>query len=252
MSAFLGWTTKTGQSKTMFFDVVTEEDQTLVSTATENPVEEGANVSDHIRKELDRVALDCFVSNQPVHDVNSRGGRVEKLPIKLQKYKPPLQATPGSAFGAAGAAIKDAVGSLLGGNQEYAAQVLQFPSSFDAVADTLQILEKLQDDRQLVEVVLPSKVYDNMFLEHLNVHRNAGSGGGASFRLEFKKIRKVEVRIVTAPVPTEVRGLVKKVRGAKGVVEAAAPAQKKLSVLKGLANSAQDFIPAEIRKLWGK
>ncbi len=201
--------------------MVTTETQELASTATEHPVEEGANIADHVRDELDRCSLEVFISNQPVYDWNARGGKVSKLPIKLQKYK------------AIGGAIKGAIGALLGGNQEYNAQVLQFSSSFDAVGETIALLEKLKKQRQLINVVIPSKLYENMMLEKITVTRTAGSGDGAQIHLDFKQLRMVEAKIVTAPIPTEIRGIIAKSKGAQGPKNAKAEVQKK-SVAKSL------------------
>ncbi len=233
MGAYLTWTPKVGPAKSLFFDAVTEEAQDLASTATEHPVEEGANIADHIRDELERCSLEVFVSNQPVYDWNNKGGKVSSVPIKLQKFKPPLAPTPGAVFGAIGSAVKAGVGALLGGNREYAAQVLQFKQSFNAVSDTLTVLETLKKSRQLVNVVIPSKTYENMLIEKVHVSRNASTGDGAKFHLEFKQLRMVEAKIVNAPIPTEIRGATMKTKGAQGPKNAKAETQKK-SIAKGL------------------
>jgi hypothetical protein len=229
MGAFLSWSPTAGPSKSLFFDVCTEEAQELSSTATEYPVEDGANVSDHVKRELDRVTLEVFVSNTPIYDVNDRGGAVQSKEIKLVKYKAPFALNPGAVFSAVGGAIS----SLFSGNREYSANVLQWSTDFDAVSDTLGILEKLKADVQLVDVVLPSKVYENMFLEKIEVSRNAGTGSGARFSLSFREIRKVAVRLVNSPVPTQVRGSIPKPKGLQSPKVPGAPAAKK-SVAKGL------------------
>lgn len=225
MAAFLSWSTKSGASKSLFFDVCTEEHQELSSAATENPVEEGADVADHVRKELNRVTLEVFVSQTPIFDMNDKGGKVDSVPIKPPKFTPPLQPTPGSVFGAAG----DAVRNLLGGAPpEYSAQVLQWSSSFDAVADTLTVLEKVRDDVELVSVVTPSRVRENMYLERIEVIGNAGTGTGRTLRLSFRELRKVQVRIVNAPIPTETRGQLMKPKGTQGAKEVSPDAAKRL------------------------
>lgn len=233
MGAFLTWQPKSGPSKSLFFDAVTDESVDLSSVSTDHPVEEGADISDHIRKERDRCSLEVFVSNSPIYDWNNRGGRVQKMPIPLAKYKAPLDATPGAVFGAVGGAIKGAIGALLGKQEEYGAQVLQFANEFDAVADTLELFTKLRDDKQLVTVVLPAKMYQNMHLEKIQMQRNAGTGDGARFHLEFKQLLMVEAKLVNAPIPTETRGQPKKPKGAQGPKNAKAEVQKK-SIAKSL------------------
>ncbi len=213
--AFIWWTTDAGEDKTLYFDVCTAEGQELTSTVTEYPVEEGVNVADHVQKDLDKVTLEVFVSQEPIYDINSRGGKVSKIPINVTNYKAPLAPTPGAVFNAVGGAIKDAIGSLLGNKSEIAAQVLQFNDSFDAVADTLVILEDIKNSVQLVNVALPSKLYENMCLTHIGVKGDAGTGTGRAFDLDFTELRKVKVRIVNAPIPTEIRATVKKPKGAQ-------------------------------------
>ncbi len=247
--AFLWWTTKAGQDKTLYFDVCTEESQELVSTATEHPVEEDANVADHVKKELDHVTLEVFVSNEPIYDINSRGGKVAKIPIKVAHYRAPLAPTPGAIFSAGGNALKDGIGALLGKKEEYAMQVLQWDTAFDAVSDTLEELEKLRDEVQLVNVVIPSKVYSNMHLAHIAVKGDAGTGTGRTFQLDFVELRKVKVRIVNAPKPTEVRGEVKKSKGAQGSGKGAVAGPKK-SVAKASVDALLPHLPDSVQSFF--
>ncbi len=81
MGAFLVWTTPNGESKSLLFDVVTEEGQTLSASSTDHPVEDGPDITDHIQKEVDRVSLTVFVTNTPIVDIHGRGGVV--APLKL-------------------------------------------------------------------------------------------------------------------------------------------------------------------------
>lgn len=236
MGAFILWKPKAGPSKSLFFDACTSEGQSFTSTATEHPVETGANVSDHVRKELDRVTIEVFVSNAPIYDWNDRGGKLSKVKLKVEKYKAPFAPTPGAVFAAVGGAVKGAMAALLGGgDEEYAAQVLKWDASFDAVADTLQALEKIKNEVQLVDVVLPSRLHENMMLESIEVERNPGHGDAASFKLGFKQIRQVEAKLVNAPKSTQKRGEIAKKKGAKGATEVK-PAGRGKSILKSLKN----------------
>lgn len=238
MSAFLTWSPKIGPAKSLFFDVVTEIGATFVSTPTDNPVEEGIDVSDHVKHDPVRVTLEVFVSNTPIYDRNNKGGFYGSVPIKLEKYKAPLAPTPGAVFGAIGGAIKDAVGSLLGGHQEYAANVLQFPD-FDAVADTLQVLEQLRDTSQLLTVYTRARSFDDMHLSKITLHRNAASGTGGTFQLELQQIRQVTVSIVNAPIPTQVRAKPAIAKGAQSPAEVLGG--KKMSVAKAAGQEIVDF-----------
>lgn len=248
MAVFLSWSPKVGPPKTLFFDVCKEEDAEFSSVVTDHPVESGANVADHVRRQLMRVSLDVFVSNSPIYDWNFRGGQLRSLNLAEGAkqsatgslyYKAPLEPTPGAVFGAVGKAVKGAIGSLMGGDKgEPKANVFQWNSEFDAVADTIEVLERLRKDVQLVSIVTPHREHESMFLETFRVNRNAGTGDGASFRLSFREIRMVEAKILNAPIPTEIRGHTAKSKGNKGPAEAKAPEQKKrdVSFLKAVQN----------------
>src|SRR5689334_13044349 len=56
------------------FDVVTTETVELTATATEKAVEQGADISDHVRPGLTRITLECVTSNTPISDVNNLYG----------------------------------------------------------------------------------------------------------------------------------------------------------------------------------
>lgn len=234
MGAFLVWTTKAGENKSLRFDVVLEESQMLTMVSTDSPVEDGPDVTDHIREELDRCSLTVFVTNHPIEDVNGRGGRMASIKLDVPKWTPPLEATPGSVFNAVGGAIKNTIGSLLGGAApEHSANVFQFPAEFDAPAETIAALDEIRTAKQLVDVVIPSRYYSGMLLEKVTPSRDGSTGDAIKIGLEFKQIKTVQVSIVAAPIPTEIRGAVMKKKGAQGPKDSKTPARDK-AFLKGL------------------
>lgn len=235
MGAYLQWTTDAGLSKALYFDVTKDETQEFESKATEHPVEDGANIADHVRKELNRVTITVFVSNSPIEDVNSRGSSLRSTPLKFDKYTPPLPLNPlGAVTELAKAGIGAIGAALFGGPSEIAATVLTFDSEFDAVEETLATLESLRDTVQLIDVVTPKRLHEAMFLEKIHINRNDKSGDGADFELSFRELRKVKVSIVGAPtIPKEVRANTPKNKGAKAPTPAKGP-QK--SILKSASN----------------
>ncbi|MFO0639667.1 MAG: hypothetical protein U0183_10690 [Polyangiaceae bacterium] len=237
MGAYLTWKPKSGSQKSLYFDVVTSETQTLSTTITEHPVEEGPDVADHMRRDLDAVTLEVFVSNTPVFDVNNRGGKVVPVELKVEKYEAPLELTPGSVFSAAGGALKKgiaAIGDALGlgnGEAKNVATVMKFATEFDAISDTLILLRGLRNTSQLVDVMLPSRIYQGMALTNLEVRRDVTSGEGATFVLEFRELRKVATLTTKVPLPAEPRAKPKKNRGVQEP-QRFEPTPKKKSMLK--------------------
>ncbi len=228
--AFFQWTTKAGLNKALYFDCCVSESTELDSDATENPVEEGANVSDHVKKQLNKISLELFVSNSPIEDVNNRGFSLQSVPLKFERHNAPIPLNP---LGAVTSFASAAIGALVGGNDEISAQIYKFGTDFDAVAETLGVLETLRDTAQLIDVVTPKRLHESMFLEKISMSRDGKTGDGATFKIDVKELRKVKVSLVNAPIPTEVRGNVAKNKGGKGAKPVENP---KKSIAKSIAN----------------
>lgn len=61
-----------GTTNVIEFDCTLTEKHESSAKATEHPVEEGANVTDHVRPELDTVSLEGVITNTPLNDVSAR------------------------------------------------------------------------------------------------------------------------------------------------------------------------------------
>jgi len=238
MGAFLKWLpTGSVQFKFMYFDVVTSETHEGSSFISEHPVEKGANVSDHVRDELDKVTLEVFISNAPLGMPNTPGvgdGQQQSMPIDAPTYTAPLAPTPGAVFSAIGGAVSSLTNLILGKNDKVNANVLVFGDT-NYVAQTLEALRDLKASKQMVNLVTSEHLYDSMILENYTLPRDSSSGTGGAFTLSFKQMRIVESKIVAAPVPTEPRAKVPVARGAKGPEDTDA---NKSSVLNGLMGAA--------------
>jgi hypothetical protein len=139
--AYLSWTDAAGATQTLIFDLVEKEEWSAPSDVTQSPVEQGANVTDHIRPGLRTCELQIFLTNSPHEsnqwtDLDFGPGDTVTLPARQLtttwngKISAPrwennilakaLAATAGGAVGSAiggpvGGAIGGAVGSLIGG-----------------------------------------------------------------------------------------------------------------------------------------
>lgn len=227
---YLTWTTKAGENKFLRFDLVLSETHKLTATATEHPVEKGANVTDHIRSELDAIDLSVFVTNTPIHNENllkvfgDTRGSVQSSSLEVELYEAPLEPTPGSLFNAVGGALS----TLLEGKKEYNSLTLKFPTEFNSVSETLKILREVKETGQLVNIITPMWDYSNMALLSIDLPRTPGDGDAGKFSLSFKALRIVSTKQVANPIPTEPRGKQAVSKGAKGPN----PATKTKSVAK--------------------
>lgn len=207
------------------FDAVLSETYTQTATATEFPVEEGANVSDHVRKNLDTLHLEVEVSNAPIDGDNLINpmlprGAVAPVVLDIPVHKRPLNSL--SALISAGLG---AISSLLFGKPDPpAAQVLQFFAPFDAGFETLEVLSLLLAEGRRVDIVSRDWYLEDMIITNVTEPRTRETGGNAQFSIDFKKIRIVQTQQTIAPVPTEVRG--------KGPVKAGAQGAKPVDTAK--------------------
>jgi hypothetical protein len=217
----------------LHFDAVLNELCEHTSTVTESAVEEGANVADHVRAENPHITLELFISNSPVRDVNELyNGQVAGLELKVPEPEKSIPFTPGAAMTALG----DAIGNALNPPTPWKAEVLQFPERFNNVQYVESTLIEWKDNGEMGEVITPHRLYENMVITRVSKTRTKETGDGANITVELKGVRLVEVKSITAPVPTETRGKVKKPKGKQPTTAVKNPAQKKsilTKILKG-------------------
>lgn len=233
MGVVLTWkATDKGPGGTAQFDIVVSENLVYSSTITEFPVESGANISDHVRPNLDTLTLDVMVSNTPLHGDNllTGGTRGDITGIELEIPQPKR-----SLLGLTNL-INAGLSLLAGPKAPPKAQVLAFDADFSATGETLDQLRQLQREARLVDVISRDWFLENMVIVNVTAPRNAADGSCARFNIEFRQIRIVETKQTTAPVPSEVRG--------KATVNAGKQDGKDASQKKSFAKSLKDkFAP---------
>jgi hypothetical protein len=172
------------------FDAVKSEVQERTNLITEHPVESGANITDHIRPNLNKVTLEAFVSNSPLQATQ-----------QLQVSEP--LSLPSPPNGALLNGLINTIGSIISPERPVVAQVLEFPGGApDFVASTIDALETLRSQGIIVKVICPNATYESMILEGFEVHRDANTGDSATFEINLREIRVVSSSLTAAPQPT--------------------------------------------------
>lgn len=197
----------------LLFDAVTQETHTLVNEITEHPVELGANVTDHVRSQLDTIVLEVFLSNAPIRDIYEGtpfGGAGQVRSLDLQP----------AAFTGTGGIVDPRL-------NDKSASVLQFANPDNFVAETYRALREMKENALVVSVITPLWDYTSLVIKEIGIPRTAAEGDGAKITITFKQIRLVETRVVPAPVPTESRGKPAVNKGAKGTTDSKGQEQKK-------------------------
>jgi hypothetical protein len=186
--AELAWLLPDGREQSMLFDATVRDSHESTATITEHPVEEGANISDHIRPGLDRVTLQIVVSNKPV--------------------VPPTDHNDGITGSIRSSDLIGADGQVLG-----QAQVLLFDEPLARVRSVYEELLNLKNTGTAVRVLTSLREYEDMGMLRVSPVREAASGDSLVATVEFQQVRVVSSEVVAAPEPRETRGNLNQERG---------------------------------------
>jgi len=99
--AYLSYVDQTGNTKLIIFDAVLSEDWPQGTTVTEHPVEQGANVTDHVRVTLVTCRLRVRVTNEPLDSnwiMDPIGGPGAFTSLLIQLPDPSVPTQPRAIF----------------------------------------------------------------------------------------------------------------------------------------------------------
>lgn len=217
-SAAIQW----GGSNFLTFDVITEREHSGDTSVTEHPVEDGPDITDHVRPAPYEITLEAFISNTPI-----TGGTLVSTPLDVATYTAPFSPTPGAAFAAIGQGVTALQNAIFGAPDPPNAKILTFASPFDAVADTLAQLQSFHDNSTLLTLITSECSYDQCVMTSFKLGKTHETGSGATCSMAFKVLNIVQTSVTTAPAPAVVRGAVALNAGQK----APTPAPQKDSLL---------------------
>jgi hypothetical protein len=215
----------------LYFDCVTDESLAHGAEVTEHPVEEGANVADHIRNVSDEIKLTIITTNTPIKpDVNNLyNGQVAGLELAVKKYDRPIVPMPGALMSAG----LNYLGTLLNPQDPWKAVTLQFPEKFNNVAFILGTLLDYKERGVVGKVITPHRTYETMAITKIDMHRDNKTGDAGEITLSLKAIRFVDTASINAPVPTETRGKKTTAKGKQGTDTVTQPKQSQFHKLFG-------------------
>lgn len=186
-----------GQTEYIEFDALTDEAHNRSATATSHPVEDGSNVSDHIRAEQHTIAFRAVVTNKPSRNISK-------------------DSTVSGSFGSVTLAARTAaqrLGSLIvfpgpvvqraeittSADTTISAVLFTFSSPFNRVESIHEKLISLLNSGTLMHIDTTLEQLDDMALIGIEVGRDAGRGNVLDARLTFTHIRKVSTSTVVVP-----------------------------------------------------
>lgn len=174
-----------GQIQSIEFDAVIRDTHEASAEITDHPVERGADVSDHVRKNLDSVTLEVVVSNEPIRQPGSQMEGVTSGQAGLEIREP-------APFGLGLVVAK--------------ANVLVFDGEFDRVRTVHEELLRLMNEGVVVGILTSLREYENMLLRRVSPIREAATGDSLRATVEAREIIIVESEVVDVPDPEETRG----------------------------------------------
>lgn len=161
-------------------DVTISEQHTKEADPTENPVEEGVVITDHIDLKPDVVTLHGVVSNNPIN----LGSALQGLAVS------------GGAL--VGQQIGGGLGAAIGGTAAGAIIGL-LKSPENRALNAYQHLADLQRKRVPFTVITGFEKYDNMMITNISCTRDVKSGQVFDFTATMRQIRIVENKTVKLP-----------------------------------------------------
>jgi len=186
----------------------------VASEATDHPVEEGCDSTDHVRPKPRYFRIDGMITNTPLRLPLSHADGVQEVEKEFKwEQNPELFGQEIGGAGAVGMAL-GALSSIAGLNQR-SGMALGFEPAFDRVYDTFDELDKIVTEGRVVDIVTTLRVYHNMIIESLEVDREKSTGNALRFTAVAKQIRTVETEIVSVPEPLVERGKPTQNRGKK-------------------------------------
>lgn len=206
------------------FDATVKELHASSAIATEHYVEDGVALTDHVRPERDRLSAEAHVTNTPIRTISgAEDGAVSAFQVttqatgfdRLAKVK---------RNGQVDQATRES------SDNDFNANVLQWPSEFDRVTDVYTVLRDLMVEGIELTILTSLRQYDSMVLVDMGAPRDGGDNSNAiMFSLEFVEVRKAQTETVDSPEPLETRAERRRRRGAQATEEPEAEEDRSLA-----------------------
>lgn len=222
------YTDDTGTLRVFAPDCTLRETPQLAAQITSHPVEEGSDLTDHIRPDPIKLNVEFEVTNHPIElplDIDGQttpvqlyatwkefrkgvqakyrpGVRLQNLVARVDLGGEPLDVKPAEVF-------DKTVG--------VSAQVLRFSQPFDRLKSTFDLLDRIRTRGITVSVYTSLRAFENMAIAHVSAPRDVNES--ILFSVEFVQIRTGSVRLVAVAPKAEKRGETKKAVGSQQVYE---------------------------------
>jgi hypothetical protein len=226
------FTDDAGTTHRRYADVWKTRTVNLPAVVTEQPVENGAKITDHYRPEPNVLKGELYWSNTPIRK-DLQGGEI--LPLEISLPDPPKRAlyTPGGL----NQAVQDGLSKLLGATpgKPNLLHTLQFPTEFDVREIIYNEIELVRQNGYLLTIFTGWALFADLAIENASIQEDVETNGDCAQSHDLKK-NKIVTSQVTLAIPLAPRAQATKTGGAKGGDEVTDPSKQK-SVAAALADS---------------
>lgn len=164
----------------LILDMTTNITHTNAANPTDNAIEDGAIIGDHVDIPPKMVSFEGLMSEAPITLIGALIGNVAGA----------IPAIGGFAGTAAGTLFTGALATLGG---------LLLNQSGSRVTDALNTMLQIQEDKIPVTLITGLRAYNNMILTQFNPTENANTGDSLRFTATFKEIKIVRSEQIILP-----------------------------------------------------
>lgn len=233
------WIDNAGTTHGLDVDLVLSAKDSRSAKKTEHPVENGANVADHIVFSADKFKLEILQTQTPITEV--KGFSQQNLTIEFPKS--PVRGLVALAVQAVGNLVSGS--SVFGGGADTDTidlQTLQAQAPVDRVADLHDQLIEIYQNAYPVTVTFKGRVYPQFLILNIELSHNKGEFGLGRFSCDVEKFQTVSTATATLPDPKDLRAKAKKSQGKKGTTEAKPDTARLRSTLRSGQLAAQNLL----------
>ena len=156
----------------LYFECILSEKTDYGADISEHPVEQGSDITDHVRVKLQECTLSALVTQSPTDP---------RIAQRVQVVRTVAINTAQNQYG-----------SFTG---------YELPTPNDFIGQTEALLKQLMESAALLTVVRPSRVMNNMAITSIGIS-NDDVSTARIFAIGLREVRLVTTQLVAAPVPT--------------------------------------------------
>jgi hypothetical protein len=234
----LAWRDEGGAYHAVAVDIVTSHEDDRTAEITSFPVENGANISDHIIQQPNTLTLEVCQTQSPFPSP-ARPGSIYTAPkgfstkaivldVRKSLFKPGGLLALTQAVGSAAGSALNALGVTTPESDVVKATVFVSDTPVDRIGELHDQLIQIKENGRPCKIVFRGKVYPDYFMTRVNWKTQKGEVGLGRFSLSFQAVRTVETATTELPDPSSLRLKPSKAQAKppKPVDPASAPAVK--------------------------